>query len=94
MEQFTATELKQNSGKILDSALQAPVSILKHGRPVAVITSDREYQAYLNQREIQNQVQAGFSQIESGHFSTRSMDNLAAEARRRVEEKKKSEQVS
>lgn len=74
MRTFTATELKQNSGKVLDTALQIPVSILKHGRAVAVLSSEVEYQEFLKYRQVKREVEAGFAQIGGGESSYRSMD--------------------
>lgn len=88
MKTFTATEMKQRSGEIIDTCLQEPVSILKHGRELAVLTSDKEYREYLKAKQLRSEVQKGFDQIDEGNFSTRSMDDLAAEAVRRVEAKR------
>lgn len=89
MESFTATELKQNSGKVLDTALQNPVSIMKHGRPVAVLSSEAEYQEFLKYRQVKQEVQAGFAQLDRGETSSRSMDEIFQEAQRQVEAEKK-----
>jgi prevent-host-death family protein len=89
MESFTATELKQNSGKVLDTALQNPVSIMKHGRAVAVLSSEAEYQEFLKYRQVKQEVQAGFTQIDRGESSSRSMDELFKEAQKQVVARRK-----
>lgn len=44
MQTFTAREAKQRFGTLLDHAQREPVSIEKHGRPVAVVLSHLEYE--------------------------------------------------
>lgn len=43
MKKFSAKEAKDEFGKLIDTALQEPVEIQKHGRSVAVLVSLDEY---------------------------------------------------
>lgn len=88
MTTFTANEAKQHLGALIDEALQAPVTITRHGRPAVVVTADAEYQAYLKYRQLKTEVNKGFEQIDHGEYTTRSMKDLGEEAIRRIEAKK------
>jgi prevent-host-death family protein len=46
MRTFTAADAKNRFGELLDAARREPVSIERHGRPVAVMISHEEYAAY------------------------------------------------
>lgn len=46
MRTFTAADAKNRFGELLDAARREPVSIERHGRPVAVMISREEYAAY------------------------------------------------
>jgi len=80
MTTFTANEAKQHLGAVIDEALQNPVTITRHGRPAVVMTADAEYQAYLKHLQLKSEVNKGFEQIESGQFTTKSMDEIFNEA--------------
>ena len=84
----TTTDLKQRTGQVLDDAQRGPVIIEKHGRVYGAVISRQDLEILehaKNLKALKNSVQAGFSQIENGEYSTRSMSDLANEARRRVE---------
>lgn len=81
MQIFTANDAKQNFGQVMDSALQEPVSITKHGRPSVVITSDSEYRELLRIKydRLKADVQAGFEALERGEgIAIESEDDLNA----------------
>jgi len=44
MEQLNATEAKREFGDLLIKAQLEPISIVKNGKPVAVIISNKEFQ--------------------------------------------------
>ncbi|QQV75203.1 hypothetical protein H6P87_00751 [Rickettsia tillamookensis] len=44
MEQLNATEAKREFGELLIKAQTEPISIIKNGKPVAVIISNKEFQ--------------------------------------------------
>ncbi|WP_143158734.1 type II toxin-antitoxin system Phd/YefM family antitoxin [Rubritalea squalenifaciens] len=87
METFTANEAKQHLGRVIDSALQHPVGITKHGRLTVVMTSEKEYQEFLEYKKVKEAVNEGFAQLDKGEISTRSMDDLALAAIARVKAK-------
>ncbi|WP_309398712.1 type II toxin-antitoxin system Phd/YefM family antitoxin [Cerasicoccus maritimus] len=81
MQIFTANDAKQNFGQVMDSALQEPVSITKHGRPSVVITSDSEYRELLRIKydRLKADVQAGFEALERGEgIAIETEDDLKA----------------
>ncbi len=44
MRSMTANEAKKHFGELLDTARREPVSVQKHGRPVAVMLSVEDYE--------------------------------------------------
>lgn len=44
MRQITATEAKHRFGRLLESAQAAPVRVTRHGRPVGVVMSMRQFE--------------------------------------------------
>ncbi len=48
---FSAKEAKNNFGRLLDEAREAPVAVEKNGRRVAVIMSVAEYDEFTSQRD-------------------------------------------
>jgi prevent-host-death family protein len=43
MEQLNATDAKREFGNLLIKAQTEPVSIIKNGKPIAVLVSDKEF---------------------------------------------------
>ena len=82
---ISANDAKQNFGRVIDDALQSPVSVTKNGRPSVVILSDSEYQTYLkNQHErLQQEVSLGFEQFERGEVSELTADQVAEQVLQR-----------
>lgn len=89
MQKFSAYEAKQNFGRIIDQALQAPVSVTKHGRPSVVITSQADYQELLDlKREIlKAEVTKGFEGFDSSQFISKTPEDMAEQALRDHREK-------
>jgi antitoxin Phd len=79
MNTVTANDAKQNFGKVIDEALQGPVSVTKHGRPSVVITSNAAYQELLAlKRELlTGEVRKGFESLDRGERSPRSAEQIA-----------------
>ncbi len=79
MQTFTANDAKQNLGRVMDAALQGPVSITKHGRPSVIVTSDSEYREFitLKYNKLKEAVSAGFEQLDQGLHSEFSTDEIA-----------------
>ena len=93
MTSMSAHEAKSRFGKLLDAAQSDPVTIEKHGRPVAVLVSMEEYGRIEEMRlaQLRAEVARGIDAIERGDFTEydeADLDQLAAsvkaEARRRV----------
>lgn len=93
MQKFQSTEAKDKWGVITDTALQEPVTITKHGRPTLVVTSVRDYEELrtIKYEKLKADIQAGIDAADRGEFSTLSMDEIKAEARRRFNESHKSD---
>lgn len=51
MIHINATTAKNNFGELIDKALEAPVSIDRNGRSVAVILSHKTYEDFFNKIE-------------------------------------------
>lgn len=87
MQEFPSTDAKDKWGTISDAALQAPVTITKHGRPTLIITSISDYEdlQQLKYERLQEDVMAGFEQLERGEFSDKSIEDIKIEARKRFE---------
>jgi len=79
MTTISANDAKQRFGKVMDEALQHPVSITKHGRPSVVMISNKEYEEYLKSKAetLKEEVRKGFAQIENGEFSEFTADEVA-----------------
>ena len=90
---YSATQLGKLSGEMILEAQKTPVRIAKNGKEcVAVISmSDLELlEEAKKTQHLRSAVQDGFAQIERGEFSSRSMDELFDEAKRRVTAQKSS----
>jgi prevent-host-death family protein len=85
MQTFTANDAKQNLGKVMDAALQSPVSITKHGRPAVIVTSDAEYHEFLRTKyqKLKDAVSVGFDELDRGLRSEYSTDDIAERVLRR-----------
>ena len=47
MKTFTLSDLKNHTGKVVDAAIRAPVSLTKHGAAALVILSRDEFDRFL-----------------------------------------------
>ncbi|MBL6932232.1 MAG: type II toxin-antitoxin system prevent-host-death family antitoxin [Rhodospirillales bacterium] len=65
MRTMTANDAKKHFGELLDTARREPVSVQKHGRPVAVMLSAEDYE----------DLKAGINPAQSGDWLR---DNKAA----------------
>lgn len=66
MKTMPSTEAKTHFGALLDAAQREPITIEKKGRPVAVIMSENEYEAYesLKIESLQRDLTAGIEQAD------------------------------
>lgn len=90
MPEFAATEAKDQWGLITETALREPVTITRHGRPVLIVTSVQDYQALqrLKYEQLKAEIQEGLHDLQQGHVSTKSMDQIIAEGQERLRERK------
>ncbi len=85
MKTFSAKEAKQHFGELMDTVQREPVSIEKHGRPVAVMISEVEYEEMKLER-LRAMVEVGIAEADRGEFSDYSLDKLQAELDSEFEE--------
>lgn len=72
MQSIAAREAKIHFGELIDKAQREPISIEKHGRPVAVIMSSEEYKQIKLER-LRARLAIGEAQLDRGE----SMDGSA-----------------
>ncbi len=70
MKTVASTEAKSNFGALIDTAQREPVTIEKKGRPVAVVMSHEEYQAYqlMKLEALQRDLRQGIRQADNGEL--------------------------
>jgi prevent-host-death family protein len=75
---MTSHDAKARFGQLLDAARTAPVTINKHGRPVAVVMSKEEFDALeaIKLEQLRAEVQKGIAAIERGEFVEVGRSNL------------------
>lgn len=78
MKVFSAKDAKQHFGELMDTVQREPVSIEKHGRPVAVMLSEVEYEKIKLER-LRAAVQIGIDEADRGEFADYSLEKLQAE---------------
>ncbi len=68
MQTIPALEAKQNFGRLIDTAQREPVTIEKHGRPVAVVMSTHEYHEIeaMKLAQVKRKIRKGIDQIKKG----------------------------
>ncbi len=78
MRTVSANEAKARFGQLLDTARREPVTIEKHGRPVAVMISKEDYDAIeaIKLARLREQVQAGIESSRLGRSIEISEDQL------------------
>ena len=79
MSKVSANEAKARFGELLDRARQEPVTIEKHGRPVAVIMSSEEFDHLqaMKLEKLKTEVAKGLRDIAQGDFIEVDEDGLA-----------------
>ena len=96
MPTMSANDAKARFGQLLDAARREPVTIEKHGRPVAVVISKEEYDEIemLKLERLRAEAQIGIDQLERGEFlevdenGLRDLaDKIKAEGRKRAADK-------
>ncbi len=68
MKTMSANEAKKHFGELLDTARREPVTVEKHGRPVAVMMSAEDYDEYQKAKldRLRAEVDKGSAQIARG----------------------------
>lgn len=68
MENVAAKEAKNRFGELLDRAQRGPVTIEKHGRPVAVLLSAQDYQELesIKRERLKSELQMGIDDLDAG----------------------------
>jgi len=79
METVTAAEAKQKFGQLIDKAQRGPVRITKHGRSVAYLVSEKDYEEEQRQKEFHlfSMLNQGLEDIKAGRTS--SLEEVKAE---------------
>ena len=76
---YSATDLGKLSGEIILEAQRKPVLIEKHGKECVAVISIQDLEFLEESRKTQKlrtAVEEGFSQIERGEYSTRTMNDI------------------
>ena len=70
MTHMAAKDAKNRFGQMLDAAQRGPVSIEKHGRPVAVVISQEEYERMqaLKIASLHQELQTGLDDVLAGRL--------------------------
>ncbi len=70
MTRISANAAKARFGELLDKARREPVTIEKHGRPVAVVLSTEEYEELeaLKLSQLRAEVGVGLQALDQGDF--------------------------
>lgn len=84
MTKMSANTAKAKFGELLDMARREPVTIEKHGRPVAVVLSTEDYEELgaLKLARLRDEVNAGLDALNEGDFvevDAAALKKLAAE---------------
>ncbi len=91
MSNISANEAKNRFGELLDNARREPVTIEKHGRPVAVMLSTEDYEELqqIKREKLRTEVQIGLDQLDRGEANElnevelhKLFDNIKAEGRK------------
>ncbi len=80
MINIAAREARANFGELMDTAQREPVTIEKHGRPVAVLMSATEYEQ-MKLEHLQAKVTHGFDQLNRGEYSNQSVKDIFNKAK-------------
>ena len=78
---IAAKEAKEHFGKLMDTVQREPVTIEKHGRPVAVVISQTEYDK-MKLEQLQAKVTHGFDQLDKGEYSEKSVKDILGDAKK------------
>ncbi|MBB5518646.1 type II toxin-antitoxin system prevent-host-death family antitoxin [Amphiplicatus metriothermophilus] len=85
MSRVAAVDAKNRFGELLNAALREPVTVEKHGKPVAVVVSKEEYDELLSAKLalLKIDIERGLADIEAGRTLEGEAVMKAARARLR-----------
>ena len=92
MLNIAAREAGANFGELMDTAQREPISIEKHGRPVAALMSAIEHER-LKLDLLQTKVSVGFKQLDQGKQSALSVLEIMKKPKRCIKKYKLSLQA-
>jgi prevent-host-death family protein len=78
MKTVAAKEAKMRFGVLMNTVQHEPVTIEKHGRPVAVVLSVREYEE-MKMARLRAEPAIGEDQADGGEFADNSLEGLNGE---------------
>lgn len=93
MRFMTANDAKRHFGRLLDEARREPISVQKHGRPVAVVLSVEDYDDFerVKRERLTAEVRAGLDELDRGKGEDMDavgldalLDGVKAEGRKHV----------
>lgn len=85
MKTYSAKDARQNFGELMETVQREPVSIEKHGRPVAVMISEVEYEE-MKLQWLREKLAFSAAQADRGEFAEdSSLEGLLAELDRERE---------
>lgn len=86
MRKVAALDAKNRFGELLNAAQREPVTIEKHGKPVAVVLSPADYQDFeaLKLARLRGEIQIGLEDIAAGRVVD--AETAFAEVRRLIDE--------
>lgn len=88
MKAIAAKEAKNNFGEMMDTVQREPVTIEKHGRPVAVVISAKEYEQIKLER-LRAKLAVGEAQLDRGELGTKKPDDIMREGLERYNARNK-----
>ena len=80
MINIAAGEARANFGELMDTAQREPISIEKHGRPVAVLMSAIEYEQ-MKSELLKARINKGIEQLNNGEYSDLSVKQILQKAK-------------
>jgi prevent-host-death family protein len=90
MKTMPAAEAKNKFGTLMDTVQREAVAISKKGRTAAIVMPVQEYEEYkeLKLEKLRAHLAEGAAQADRGEFSTKTIDEIIAEARQERHAKK------
>jgi len=87
MKAIAAKEAKNNFGEMMDTVQREPVTIEKHGRPVAVIMSARDYEQIKLER-LRAKLAIGEAQLDRGEYANHNLQKTISKLDKELQQQK------